>query len=116
MSGLVTHIEYPKYTLRIRVLRPDAEIEVEGAGDDVYTARMLWRDFMDLGLKVKAPERQPGGAEYGIARNLLRKHDKARILEVARVWWQRNGGEAVRRERPYLLAFAADYKTIEAEL
>lgn len=83
---LVTTIDFGAYQLRLRVLKPDAEVEV---ARPAYGARDFVMDFMALGAKVRAPERTPSGEDYGIAVNLLRKYEKTVLLEYARLFWSR---------------------------
>lgn len=79
-----TTIDFGKYKLRIRVLKPEAEMEVAPV---VYGARAFVVDFQALGDKVRAPHRTPSGEDFGIAANLLRKYGKETLLTYAYHFW-----------------------------
>ena len=70
----------------MRVLRP--EVELEGT-TKANTVMDFWRAFMELGAKVKAPNRSPSSQDFGIASRLLKKYDRETLLEFGRYYWQR---------------------------
>ena len=81
---MITRIIYPTYTLKIRVLKPEAELETERlttSTQDFLTA------FKALGLKSKAPLRPWQPDDYGIAARLLKTYDCTLLLEYSRLFW-----------------------------
>lgn len=79
-----TRVAYPSFTLRLNVLRPDVEPVVN---TPEYSVAMFWKDFMALGAKVHAPQRNPTSRDMGVAARLLKHHDRERLLEYARLFW-----------------------------
>ena len=95
---------YPKFTLRLNVVRPDAEPELEPL---TYTVGMFWKDFMELGAKVRAPQRPPTSRDMGVAARLLKHHDRERLLEMARLFWLKYSEPYFTSQRDVMVLFAA---------
>lgn len=81
----ITLIEYPKFTLRVRVLKPDAEVEADAR----YTVMDFWQDFTAAGRVVRAPIRPLTSEDAGIAHNLIKKYEPTLLRELARLFWSR---------------------------
>lgn len=82
---MITIIEFPNYSLRVRVLKPDAAVEAA----DTYAVADFWRDFTDAGRKVRAPIRSMSSRDAGVAHNLLKKYQPPLLRELARIFWQK---------------------------
>jgi hypothetical protein len=80
-----TIIEYPRFDLCVTVVRPEAVIE--GDAEVVSPVQQFVREFWALGAKVRAPNRRPAGVDYGLASTLLRKYDRAVLLDYADTFW-----------------------------
>lgn len=71
---------------RVRVLRPEVELEGTTKSNTVLD---FWREFMELGAKVRAPQRSPSSQDFGIMSRLLKKYDRVTLLDFGRYYWQR---------------------------
>lgn len=81
-----TIIEYPRFSVRLIVVRPEAEVEDTDPAP-AYGPREFVRDFIKAGAQVRAPHRQPSGIDYGLAVTLLRKYDRATLMDYADTFW-----------------------------
>ena len=112
----VTRIDYGNYILRLRVLRPDAEVTTTPASS-IYNGRAFWDDFMALGRKVKAPPRTPDAEDFRHANRLLKQHGKVRLLEFARLFWSRYSSPVFERPETHVMRlFAARIPDIIREI
>ena len=112
---MLTWIDFGQYSYRIRVLKPGADV---GTTTKVptYNALALWRDFLEVGSHVQAPQRAPTGEDLGIANNLLRRHKRERLLELARLFWLRYSSPIFEKQETHMMRlFAARIPDIEAE-
>ena len=77
-------VDYPRFSVSW-TLKDGAVVESDEARE--YGPREFVREFLALGLKVRAPRRLPAGVDYGLAVTLLRRYDRQTLLDYADKWW-----------------------------
>ena len=82
---MYSHLLYPRFTTRIRVLKPD--INARRKAPDETSVQVFMREFADRGRKGKAPVRSPQQHDFGIASNMLKTYDRQALREYIEIFW-----------------------------
>ena len=114
---MFTWFDFGRYTYRIRILKPEAEVDAEETSAPGYNAIALWKDFLEVGSHVRAPQRPPTAEDLGIANRLLRRYKRDELLEFARLFWSRYSSPVFEKQEGHMMRlFAARIPDIEAEI
>ena len=87
MAGKDWSITFPKFDLRVTILREDAEVDVDEEAQ--FPLEEFHSEWTRLEQAFLGGPRAWFGEDWGRARNLVRRHGAPRLIGLAQFYWRR---------------------------